>query len=148
MPAWIFSSTRRSKAARTSSSRSRSTRSRWGRFRQTFVIRDITGTLGLPHAGMGSCFQRTSHREGNSVPLHRFLPQLSSSRPAECVVLRATVVFGRLPDRRQPACLLESVQGGKERPRLHDERPVRYLFDAARNAEAVELSGRECLENQ
>jgi hypothetical protein len=39
------------------------------------------------------------------------------------------------------------MQGGKQRPRLNDERAAGDLFDPTRDAEAVQLRGGEGLED-
>ena len=53
-----------------------------------------------------------------------------------------------IPSAGEPSRLFEAVQGRKEGARLHREGAVRDLVDTARNAEAVQGSGGEGLEDQ
>ena len=96
----------------------------------------------------GLRFERAGNGERDLVPLRGFLAELFAARAGERVVLRAPVVLRRLPGGSQPSGFFQTVQCRKQGTGLDDERPVRELFDAARDAKAVELSGRERLQDE
>src|SRR5262249_40643559 len=73
---------------------------------------------------------------------------LLPARPGERVVLRPPIVLGGLPFRGEPTRFLEAMEGRGQRAGLDHEGAARDLFDAARDAEAVPLAGRERLQDQ
>src|SRR6267142_2295103 len=101
-------------------------------------MRNITS----PPSGL----ERVADGQGDAVPLLRFFLQLPLPLLRELVELRAAVVFGGSPCGREPARLFEPVQGGEQRPGLHLECAPGDVLDPARDAEAVVLAERECLE--
>ena len=72
----------------------------------------------------------------------------SSPGGGELVVLGAPVVLRGSPARGERPGVLEAVQGGEERPGPDVEGVARDLLDAARDAESVELTEGERLEDE
>ena len=74
-----------------------------------------------------------------TISSHRLVcaDELLSALRCEPVVARAPVVLGRAPERRDPAAILEAVQGRVERAVLHLEHLVRPTLDRMRDGVAV-----------
>src|SRR5262249_23636807 len=88
-------------------------------------------------------FQGLSDGPGYPAPAPGLDFELLPPRPGQPVVLRAAVVLGRPPERGNPPLLLDPVQGGEQRSRLHHERAAGDLLDASGDSEPVLLAGDE-----
>jgi hypothetical protein len=73
-------------------------------------------------------------RRRETTPVARLARELLSPLGREAVVLRAPVVLGRCPRRRDPAAVLEAVEGRVERSLVHLEHLARELEDPLRDA--------------
>src|SRR2546422_261863 len=98
--------------------------------------------------GGPSRFQCARDGQRDLIPVRGFFVQLSPSGTGEGVVLGPSVVLGGLPFGREPARLLQAMEGGEEGARLHGEGAARDLLDAARDAEPVEGAGRQGLQDE
>jgi hypothetical protein len=76
-------------------------------------------------------------RAGDLVPPRGLHGQLRPPLGREAIVAGAAIVFGRPPERSDPAAILEPVEGGIERPVLDLQHVLGAMFDGLRDGVPV-----------
>jgi hypothetical protein len=93
-------------------------------------------------------FQRTGDGQGDAAPASGFGFKLATARTGEFVKLGAAIIFGFAPRGTEPAFFFHAVKGGEQRPGLYLEGTFGDLFDAAGDAQAVQLGEGERFQDQ
>src|SRR5262245_38790608 len=88
--------------------------------------------------GLRRVLEESGDDAGGAVPARCFARKLLSTSPGDRVILRAAVVLRRPPLGRNPPFLLESQQRGIQGALVQTERVAADLFDAPRDAPAVQ----------
>ena len=81
------------------------------------------------------------------VPTAGLLHQLFPAGCRKAVIFRLAIVLGSAPKRRDPAPILQPIEGRIQRPVFHLQEILGPPFNHVRDSLAMRGAGSQCLEN-